>query len=198
MPKMSNKEKGNFSNYLRIAGSLFLIASIMALLLAVFNSLTKDRIAENTQKEIEATINGFFSEYGEVKSELIETEIPDGCSVQSIYNVTTADGAKLGYVAICAPGGFKAAIDLAVGMEPDGKCREVSVISLSETPGVGAKVAEKAFTDGFKGESGELKVSKDGGTIDAVAGATISSRAVTRGVNDALALVQNIIGGEAK
>ena len=72
------------------------------------------------------------------------------------------------------------------------------VISLSETPGVGAKVAEKEFTDGFKGTSGELKVNKDGGTIDAVAGATISSRAVTKGVNDALAIAQNIIGGEAE
>lgn len=193
------KGKGDASYYIKIAGSLFVIAAVMALLLAVFNALTKDRIAENTRREIESTISDIFADCGDdiESSEIEGLALSDDSSVDTLYEVRVKD-VTIGYVAICSPSGFKADIEMAVGMNVGGDCRDVRIITLSETPGVGAKVAEKSFLDGFKTQTGELKVNKDGGTIDAIAGATISSRTVTKGVSDALIAVKDVIGGEAK
>ena len=75
----------------------------------------------------------------------------------------------------------------------DGKVTGVAVVSQAETAGLGAIVADKtekgiSFRSQFVDAGGEVKVSKDGGTIEAITGATITSRAVAQGVTDALAV----------
>ena len=191
-----NGQKSNASYYFRICFSLLVIASVMALLLAVFNSLTKDKIEENTRNEINATVKAIFSDYGDsVKTEVPDISPDENSSVEEFYTVKVED-VIIGYVAICEPTGFKDVIKMAVGISENGEVREVKIISLSETPGVGAKVSEEAFLSEFKSEKGALKVDKDGGTIDAISGATISSRAVTLGVNDALEFSEKVIGGQ--
>lgn len=191
-----NRQKSNASYYFRICFSLLVIASVMALLLAVFNSLTKDKIEENTRNEINATVKAIFSDYGDsVKTEVPDISPDENSSVEEFYTVKVED-VIIGYVAICEPTGFKDVIKIAVGISENGEVREVKIISLSETPGVGAKVSEEAFLSEFKSENGALKVDKDGGTIDAISGATISSRAVTLGVSDALEFSEKVIGGQ--
>ena len=78
-----------------------------------------------------------------------------------------------------------------------GKVTGISIISHTETPGLGAVAgADNAkgdqFRDQFVGLSGELAVSMDGGTIDSITSATITSRAVTEGVNAALSYVLSL------
>ena len=65
--------------------------------------------------------------------------------------------------------------------------KEIIVLSNSETPGLGSKITLSSFTDQFKGlKSKEVVLNKDGGRVDAISGATISSRAVTDSVRDEL------------
>ena len=85
---------------------------------------------------------------------------------------------------------------MMVGVK-DGAVSGLSIISHAETPSLGAVIAESnengiAFRDQFTGKTGELAVDKDGGDIDAVTSATISSRAVVAGVNAALACAHRL------
>ena len=69
----------------------------------------------------------------------------------------------------------------------EGKVTGIAIISHSETSGLGANASKPAFKDQFAGLSGTIAVTKDGGTIDSITGATITSRAVCNGVNSAVA-----------
>ncbi|HLN19790.1 MAG TPA: RnfABCDGE type electron transport complex subunit G [Bacteroidales bacterium] len=76
--------------------------------------------------------------------------------------------------------GFSGRITLMTGFNPDGFVVDISVLGQKETPGLGTKMAEPAFKDQFKGKDPaefQLKVKKDGGQVDAITAATISSRA---------------------
>ena len=86
--------------------------------------------------------------------------------------------------------GFSGNITLMAGFSPDGSIINISVLSQKETPGLGTKMSEPAFKDQFTGKNPSefpLKVKKDGGQVDAITAATISSRAfceaVQRGYN---------------
>ena len=100
--------------------------------------------------------------------------------------------------------GYGGAVVSMVGISSDGKVVGVKVTEASdETPGLGAKwIAADASGNerraqfvGDIPESGSFAVVKDGGTIEAVAGATITSRAVTHDVNDAIAQYNAVVGG---
>lgn len=76
--------------------------------------------------------------------------------------------------------GFSGQIGLMAGFKPDGTIINVTVLEQKETPGLGTKMAEPAFKDQFMGKNPadfKLKVKKDGGKVDAITAATISSRA---------------------
>jgi electron transport complex protein RnfG len=86
--------------------------------------------------------------------------------------------------------GFSGRIDLMAGYKPDGSIINISVLEQKETPGLGTKMTEPKFRDQFAGKNPSefsLKVKKDGGQVDAITAATISSRAfcnaVQRGYN---------------
>ena len=71
-------------------------------------------------------------------------------------------------------------IQLMMGILPDGSLKNISVIQQKETPGLGTKMAEPKFKDQFTGENPDqfiIKVKKDGGNVDAITAATVSSRA---------------------
>jgi electron transport complex protein RnfG len=86
--------------------------------------------------------------------------------------------------------GFSGRIEIMAGFKPDGSINNISILSQKETPGLGTKMAEPSFKEQFNGKnpsSFSLKVKKDGGPVDAITAATISSRAfcdaVQRGYN---------------
>ena len=97
------------------------------------------------------------------------------------------------YAVKVLPGGFDGEITMMVGIS-QGKVSGISVISHTETPGLGAVAAAQnakgeAFRGQFVGQSGELAV---GNQIDAMSGATITSKAVVTGVNAALNYVASL------
>ena len=182
-------KKENTALYiLRLALTLFIIAGVVAAALAGVNSITKpviDRLnAEKTQKAIEAVLPGGFDE------ELVNFDNQGGL-VSKVYK-----GAN-GYALEVLPSGFDNTITLMVGVDNEGKVLGISVVSHTETAGLGAVAAEntskgESFRSQFVGKSGSVAVSKDGGELDAITGATITSRAICVGVNAALACVAGL------
>ena len=173
---------------LRLALTLLVITAVVAALLAGVNSITKPIIdqltLEKTQKAISAVLPGGYD------TEL--TDYPDATGlVSKVYA-----GAE-GYALEVTPAGFDNTITMMVGVDKAGNVLGISIISHTETAGLGAVAAAQtsagaAFRDQFVGTSGSVAVSKDGGTLDAITGATITSRAVCAGVNAALACVAGL------
>ena len=171
---------------LRLTLTLFLITALVAAALAGVNAITKDRIAalkaEKTQKAITQVLP-------EDAGEATTTAVDQGI-VKTLY---TTD---LGYAVEVAPAGFSAEITMMVGVA-EGKVTGIVIVSQTETAGLGAVAAAAnsagdAFRGQFVGLSGALAVDKDGGTIDSLTGATVTSRAVTEGVNAALEYIASL------
>ena len=181
------EEKKGLRYFIRITCTLLAIAAVMAFALAAVNEVTKDRIEQNNIAEMNAVISKIFGDG--ISSEELDAEKSD--PVKAIYKIEK-DGAFQGYAVKCAPMGFKAEIEMIVGVTPEGTVKAVRIITLSETPGLGAKVAEDEFLSRFDGKSEGLEVKVN---IQEVAGATISSRAVTEAVNAAVIAVKGL-GGE--
>lgn len=116
----------------------------------------------------------------------IKGSIDEVCTVgEDGYVITTTDSE-----------GYGGDIKITVGITADGTVNGVSILSISETAGLGMKAKEPAFYEQYQGKQTEkFVVSKDGGDgepIDALSGATITSRAVTGAVNAALSYYQNV------
>ena len=171
---------------LRLALTLLLITSLVAAVLAGVNLLTRDRIAALKAEKIRAAVAQVLPEGA---GEATKTVVDQGI-VKTLY---TTD---LGYAVEVTPVGFSAEITMMVGI-CDGKITGISVVSQTETAGLGAVAAAQnsageLFRGQFVGLSGKLAVDKDGGSIDSLTGATITSRAITEGVNAALAYVAGL------
>ncbi|MEA2038491.1 MAG: RnfABCDGE type electron transport complex subunit G [Thermodesulfobacteriota bacterium] len=83
--------------------------------------------------------------------------------------------------------GYGGAIDIMVGMDNSGDLTGISIMTSSESPGYGAEASKPAFTDQFKGMySKDINLTADGGKIDAVSGATTTSKAVVRALKRAV------------
>ena len=173
---------------LRLAGTLFLIAAVVALALAGVNSVTAPAIeklnAQKTQDAIAAVLPGGF-----------DTEVTDFADATGLVS-KVYQGAN-GYAVEVGPGGFDNTITLMVGVDNEGKVLGISVVSHTETAGLGAVAAAKtsageAFRGEFVGATGSVAVTKDGGEVEAITGATITSRAICVGVNAALDCVAGL------
>ena len=173
---------------LRLAGTLFLIAALVAVALAAVNGITAPAIAElnaqKTQEAISAVLPGGF-----------DSEITDFADASGIVSkIYQGEG---GYAVEVGPGGFDNTITMMVGIDNEGKVLGISVVSHTETAGLGAVAAAGtpagiAFRDQFVGASGTVTVTKDGGTMDAITGATITSRAICVGVSAALDVIAGL------
>jgi electron transport complex protein RnfG len=109
----------------------------------------------------------------------------------TIQSVNKAGDA--GYVIEVSPSGsFSGTLTIMVGVNSDLTVSGVAVTKSGETSGLGDNAKKADFRDQFKGLSGEVKVTKDGGVIDAITGATITSRAVSAGVTSALAVAAEL------
>ena len=171
---------------------LLVIAAVITILLFLTNNTTEAKIAQNqadanvaSRKEVLPDADDFDE----------KTVTVDG--VEYTY-YEAKNGA--GYVFSGSNKGYGGAVVSMVGISSDGK---VVTEASDETPGLGAKwIAADASGNerraqfvGDIPESGSFAVVKDGGTIEAVAGATITSRAVTHDVNDAIAQYNAVVGG---
>ena len=181
------KTESNVMYVVPLAGTLLLIAAVVAALLAGVNGVTKPIIDELNAAKTQAAIEAVLPGGGQ------EIEFTDSTGlVSKVY------ASETGYAVQVAPAGFDGAIDMMVGIGKDGNILGISIISHTETAGLGAVAAAKtsageAFRGQFVGQSGSVGTAKRGtGTLDAITGATITSEAVCTGVNAALDCVANL------
>ena len=180
------KTESMFKYVLRLAGTLFLITAIVAMALAAVNSVTAPAIAQLNYEKTQAAIQAVLPGGGD------EIDFTDETGLVSVVYKGEA-----GYAVQVAPGGFDGPITMMVGVDFEGNLLGISVIKHTETAGLGAVAAAKtsageAFRGQFVGLSGSVSVTKDGGQIDAITGATITSRAVCVGVQAALDCIVNM------
>lgn len=167
----------------RLTLTLFLITTIVAGLLGLVNYVTADTIAEQIAQKAENAMR-----------QVLEADSYEPLGVPEESAVTAAYRAgDRGYVVRVAPNGFGGAIDMMVGVDVSGAVTGVAIVSQSETASLGANCTREDFRAQFTGKTGTLSVSKDGGEIEALTGATVTSRAVTEGVNTALEFVQEVL-----
>lgn len=185
---MAVKQKNEF---VQLGGILCAITLVVSLCLGAVNAVTVGPIAQQNQMKIEASLKQVMDADAEqidvAEGTTVTTNSGTTVEIFSAYKMTK-DGADAGYCVEVGPTGFGGAVDTMVGIGVDGTVTGVSVISAaSETPGLGARSTEPEFQAQFAGQpaDGSVAVSKDGGSIQALTGATITSRAVSEGVNAA-------------
>ncbi len=183
------------SSLMNMVLSLFVISFVMATALGFVYNITKGPIAEATKaKEVNAIKDVLPPFDNDPVSTLIDIE---GLS----FYKATMGGKIVGYAAkTFTDKGYSGRFDLMVGFLPDGTVNRTVVLQQKETPGLGNNIMQPKFSDQFKNINiGNLKdqllgVKKDGGTIDAISAATISSRAYCDGIQKAYnAFVMNYL-----
>ena len=127
--------------------------------------------------------------------------VDDGAEINEAVEAKQG-GETIGYVITATdPNGYGGDIQVSVGIQNDGTVNGIAILSINETAGLGMKASEPEFYEQYSGkQTDHFYVSKDGGEgeqIDAISGATITTRAVTGAVNASLGYYQNVLGGSA-
>lgn len=119
--------------------------------------------------------------------------------VEKVLKAEDANGTQLGYVITALSNdGYNGLLKLSVGLKDDGTITGIAFLDITDTPGLGLKAKEPAFKDQFDGKNApSLTVTKTGNAddtqINAISGATITSKATTNAVNAALYYMHNCI-----
>lgn len=194
---------------LELTLKLFITCVIVAGLLGGVNAITADKIAainwENTQAAMKAVVadpdNSTFSDALELTDEMTAAALSGGATLTEVYEVQVG-GAAAGHALKVVASGSQGSIEMMVGLDAEGVVTGVSIVSNSETAGIGTKVMENEPTtanpavgvlDQFQGKSAADGTLTVGSNVDAITGATVSTRGVTAGVNAALA-VAGVLG----
>ena len=186
---------------LKVAGTLTVIALVVAALLGLVNSITAGKIAEidaeNTRIAMSAVVpeGSEFGDKLDITDDMTAAAASQGGKLTELYGVKNA-GADAGYVMKIAASGSQGTITMMVGVDANKAITGISVVSHAETSGIGTKVmgnepntAGVPVLDQFIGMSGSgsLVVGK---TVTAISGATVSTKGITMGANAALAAAE--------
>lgn len=183
----------NFLKILKPAFILLLIAGVMALILGGTNLLTAEKIKARAAVTHQQAIAKVLPADSYEQQQVI--------SAQQTYDYAIAKtgGQIVGYVFTVSNNGYGGVVETVIGVDNDGKIIGVEVSDVSgETPGLGQNATADSFKNQFVGKNSSLTVVKSGANaqqINAVTGATITSKAVTENVNTALELFQLVKEG---
>ena len=179
---------------LQLILSLTLISAVCAAVLAIVNNATKERIANLATLKANNAARAVLP--ANVKA-IVPREDPADASLTAF--VGYADDAKTQIAGYAVPGltakGYGGNIRLMVGLNPDRTVISYQVLAAGETPGLGSNLTTPAFIARFKDQpAANVAVTKDGGKIEALTSATITSRAVCDAVADAARRIDRIEG----
>lgn len=180
--------------------SLFIICLCATFLLGLVNGVTQDKIAQNAV-ETEMNSRKIVMADAESFGEKVEGDYTyEGvASPYSYVEAVDAQGKVIGYIFVTQSSGYGGAISTMTGIDTEGKVTGVEFLQINETVGLGMNATKDSFKDQFKGLSGIIGVNKNESTeteIKALTGATITSKAAAKGVNIALDIYENVVGGE--
>ena len=173
-----------WDDYFKPAVVLLVICIAVAGLLAGINAMTVDAIAANEEAARNAS---YFAALPEADS---FSEI--NCDLDGVNAVLKAENGA-GYVISAGSRGYGGMVTAVAAFSNDGVILNVVMDCSTETPGMGSKAADPEFVSNFTGRQAEVLELSD---IDAITGATITSKAALNAVNLAISAFQSVVGGE--
>lgn len=185
------------NSILKLGLNLFVICAVAAGLLAGTNQITEPLIEkrnEQANNEARQTVLPSASEFKLLDSSKYKSE--SDVEVVEVYEGLSGSEV-VGYTIKVLPKGYGGEIELMVGITKENTIAGVNIGNMSETPGLGARSKEEAFYGQYANKpAAELEVIKSGVAgeteIQAISGATITSKAVTSGVNAAVEVYDSI------
>jgi electron transport complex protein RnfG len=180
------KKESSFKN---MTIALFVITAVAGLAMATVYSVTIEPIAISQKAKINNAIKMVIPEFETISDTMLLPD--DGKDSIRIHRLIKGTEKSGNAIETYTDKGFSGRFSLMVGFTPNGSISNIEVLEHKETPGLGTKMALPAFKDQFVGlkiadlPGEQLKVKKDGGTVDAITAATISSRAFCDAVNRA-------------
>jgi len=178
--------------FLQLAGILTLISVLSGWALSYTYTITKPIIeVKRYEKKVAAIAQVLPAFNNQPEKEAVKVSNSQGEAVE--FYVGKKDGTPTGVAFRSAAVGYGGTISLMIGVTPDGKVYGLQVLDQNETPGLGNKVTQDAYIRQFLSKdlnSSRWEVKKMGGDFDQVTAATISSRAITRGIREGLTLYQ--------
>lgn len=173
-------------DYVKYAGILFAITLVVAMLLGVVNMFTAPVIEQNSADKLNMAVENVVE--GKIDTTTKKTYAVQGeGTVREITSYINEKGVAV-YVVKSVPAGYGGDIEMMIGFDEKGLVTGVEIINMSETPGLGAVAkGNTKWLSQFMGEGT--------GELDAITGATITSEAIKKGVDDAKIQIMNIIGG---
>ena len=175
------------NSIVRTAGSLLIISAVAAAALGCVNSATEDKIAQRAVETKNKAMKTVLPSAASFEEQLGENDAP--IALEQGGMITSYAKGGDGYAFSVETKGFDKGLNLMIGIDGEGKISGFTVVSSNETPGLGAKAkSEGWFDDKFTGKSGDIKVVKTETNapdeVQAITGATITSKAVTNAVKD--------------
>ena len=187
---------------IKLTVTLFATCLVVAFCLGLVNGVTLPNITASNLAKTNAALAAVYPEIDEANFASNEIEVSDditaaasaySATVTNVYAITDG-GAEAGYAVQLDVSGSQSTISMVVGLDTEGAVTGVSVIKSGETSGIGDKVTGNkplpsgvGVLDQFQGKSAADQPLKVGGNVDAISGATVSSKGITNGVNGALA-----------
>ena len=203
MNNETNK-KMNVGEIIKVGVILFVITAVLAGLLAFVNAKTAPLIEQNAiaaEQEAMKTVMPDAAGFEETEvnpHELADLSAENDGEVSKAFVALDAHGETIGACVITVTTGYDVGIQTVTGVDNDLVVTGVDIISMNETPGLGANADKPEFRAQYEGKSGEIKVVKTAAgddSIQAIAGATKSSNGVTKGVNIALDAAKILLEG---
>ena len=185
MNKIIELFKANKNDIIKPVAVLLVICIVIPLALAVTNKVTEKRIDQLVRKNEKETMNRL------IKADEFVSETYSKDNISFKYNTAKKDGEIKGYIFITAAKGYGGDVTVMTAVGTNGNISKIAVTDASgETPGLGQNVTKAKFYEQYKEKSNGVTVVKNGSggknTVDAVTGATISSKAVNTAVREAL------------
>ena len=192
---------------IKLTVTLFLTCVVVAGALGAVNMVTKDKIAainlEKTQTAMKAVVadpdNSTFSDALALSDDMTAAALAGGGTLTEAYEVLVG-GAPAGHALKIVASGSQGNIEMMVGLDAEGAVTGVSVVKHAETAGIGTKVVDNEpnnkgvpVLDQFVGKSAADAPLNVGSNVDAITGATVSTKGITAGVNAALS-VAGVLG----
>jgi len=168
------KLKKVLSNRIYAVAFLTVIVLISVSLLMVINNITAPKVKAQQEAEIKGLLSEMFP-------------VMDNYNYENEIYIIYQDNKEIGYAFLASGKGYGGAINILVGIDMDFRVKDVIIISNTETPGLGSRITESSFTDQFKGLTvDDISLEKNGGKVDAITGATISSNAVVEAIRNTM------------
>lgn len=201
------KHSSDMKAMLKEAGILFVITLISGLLLGFVYELTKEPIQLQQEKAVTQACQTVFAEaasFQEISytasSELIEKENENGVKLGVVFEAKDGSGETIGYViSTTSTRGYGGNIVLYTGVSKEGTVKGVSILEISETAGLGMQASQVLVPQVKDKTVDAFTYTKNGSRadseIDAISGATITTKAFVNAVNAAIDVSKELLGG---